>query len=138
MPFPALLQAASATAVVAPGPSLGEWIAYTVAAIGIVGAIYRLGMNTADTRNLKSSVTGALASMDKKLDAIAQHIDGSQAQRVDDAEWKGDINSRLGTVEREMGEVRESVHKARTAAAAAQAVAEATDRRIGAPDRRQP
>jgi hypothetical protein len=95
---PFLLQAAAT----AGDLSIGAAITWVATALGIASAIYKLGVNSADTRNLKTSVTGALAEMNTKLDTITTHIDGNQQQRVQDAEWKGDMASRLSTVEREM------------------------------------
>ena len=131
-----LIQTAIATGTGGLSPT--EAIGAAVGCLTLIAGIYKLGKNDAKTEGLKASLSEALSVMGAKLDAIARHIDESQIQRVEDAEWKGDINSRLGTVEREMGEVRDGVQDARSVAGAARALAEATDRRTGPADRRHP
>lgn len=96
---PLLLQAAGTAS---SDLSIGVAITWVATALGIASALYKLGGNSADTRNLRTTVEGSLSAMNMKLDTITTHIDQSQQQRVDDAEWKGKFQSRLETVEREI------------------------------------
>jgi hypothetical protein len=101
-----LLQSATA-----PTPTLGTVIAWCTGAIGIAVSIYRLGVNSADTRNLKTSVTHSLDAMNAKLDLVMSHIAATQQQRVEDAEWKGEMATRLSAAERELS----TLHRRREA-----------------------
>lgn len=96
-----LLTQTSAIAV-APSPlstPLGAWLAIIVAALAILGGVYRLGVTQADVRNMKSNVESELRNLSHKLDAITRHIEDSRELQLQSASWRATTDSRLQHLE---------------------------------------
>lgn len=136
---------------VAPAPvlSLGEWLAIIAAAVAIGGVVYRTGVNTAETRHVKSSVDEKLSGVLEKLEKIAEFIEESMKLRVAWADWRGTTTQRIEEVAGHAEEAKDVAHKARGIAQGLVIEHERLDarvktlerfeedRRIGPPDRRQ-
>lgn len=127
-----LLQAATAVASTS-NPSVGEWIAASVAFLTVLGGAFKVGA-------LAQRVSGFERDVVKKLD---EFIASSNEARQSWAGWRATTESRLGRVEQDQQGDKEARHDMRNSVNETLSDHEKRlsiiegDRRAGPPDRRQ-
>jgi hypothetical protein len=83
-----LLQAATAvaTAPQSQGIPIGEWLAIIAVGITVAGAIYRTGVNSAETASLRDKLADEMKAINAVLTRIIEFMEESQRLRLD---WAG-------------------------------------------------
>jgi hypothetical protein len=105
-----LLQAATAVATATPGIPIGEWLAIIAVGATVAGAIYRTGVNSAETKNLRSTLEQEIKAIRDVLNRIVEFMDESQKLRSDYAAFRRETENTCVSNTKDIVMLRERSH----------------------------